>query len=98
MTDSSDRVELPVACSLGPDDGPARLRRWQRLADTANPVALRDGPQLKVRFEPSPGVREEFETLAAAEAECCSFVSWSVVQDGAAPVLLLTADRYAADM
>jgi hypothetical protein len=92
VTDSPDRVDLPLACNLGPHDGPARLRRWQHLADTANPIAVRDGPQLKVRYEPVPGVHEELEALAAAEAECCSFVSWSVAQDGAAPLLLVTAD------
>lgn len=97
MTDSVDRVDLPVACNLGPDDGPARLRRWQQLADTANPIALRDGPNLEVRYEPAPGVQEELEALAAAEAECCSFVSWSVTQDGAAPVLLVAADPDTSD-
>jgi hypothetical protein len=75
MTDSPDRFDLPVACRLGPDDGPARLRRWRQWADTANPIAPRSGPQLKVRYEPGPGVHEELAALAAAEAECCSFVS-----------------------
>ena len=92
MTDSADHIDLPVACNLGPGDGPARLRRWQQLAATARPVALRDGPQLEVRYEPGPGVREALEALAAAEAECCSFVGWSVTQDGAIPVLQVTAD------
>lgn len=92
MTDSADRVDLPVACNLGPDDGPARSRRWQQLAETAKPAARRDGPQLMVRYQPGPGVQEELEALAAAEAECCSFVSWSVTRDGVAPVLLVSAD------
>jgi hypothetical protein len=58
----------------------------------ASPIALRDGPKLKALYEPGPGVREELEALAAAEAECCSFVSWSATQDGAAPVMLVAAD------
>lgn len=85
-------MDLPAACNLGPDDGLARLRRWQHLADTANPIAVRAGSQLKVRYEPGPGVQEELEALAAAEAECCSFVGWSVTLDGAVPVLLVTGE------
>lgn len=81
-----------MACRLGPDDGAARLRRWQHLADAAKPVARRDGPRLTVRYEPGPGVQEELEALAAAEAECCPFVDWSVTQDGAVPILLVDAD------
>lgn len=97
MTDSADRDVLPVACNLGPDDGPARLRRWQLLADRANPIALLDGPRLEVRYEPGPGVREELEALAAAEAECCSFLRWCVTQDGAASLLLVAADPETPD-
>jgi hypothetical protein len=97
VNDSGDHIDLPVACSLGPDAGPARLRRWQRLADAARPVARRDGPRLEVRYEPGPGVREELEALAAAEAECCSFVGWSVTQDGDVPVLQVTADPHTPD-
>ena len=37
VADSADRGDVPVACNLRPDDGSARLRRWQQLADTANP-------------------------------------------------------------
>ena len=92
MTGPDDRVDLPLECRLGSDDGPARLRRWRELADTANPVALRDGPRLEVRYEPGPRVRAELEALAAAEAECCSFVSWRVTQDGVVPVLVVAAD------
>lgn len=89
---SADRTELPLACTLGPDDGSARLRRWQHLADTANPSSRRDGHQLEVHYQPGPGVREELEALAAAEAQCCSFVAWSVTQDGDHPILRVTAE------
>lgn len=97
MTDSADPIDLPLVCNLAVADGPARLRRWQRLADTASPIASRDGPQLEVRYQPQPHVREELEALAAAEAECCAFVSWSVTQDGAIPVLRVTADPKTPD-
>jgi MerR family copper efflux transcriptional regulator len=95
--DAGAAAELPVACTLGPDDGAARMDRWQRLADTATPSARRAEHQLEVRYQPGPGVREELQALAAAEAKCCSFVAWAVTQDGDHPVLHVTADPQTPD-
>lgn len=67
------------------------------MADTANPIARRAGPQLTVRYEPGPRVQEELAELAAAEAECCSFVGWNVTIDGGVPVLVVTAEPDAPD-
>ncbi len=86
------RIQLPIACTLGPDDGPARLRRWQAVADKGHPVAQRRGHRLEVRYQPEAGVRDELEALAAAERQCCKFVAWDVIQDGQHPVLRVTAD------
>ena len=86
------RTGLPVACTLGPDDGSARLRRWQALAEKGGPSARRSGHRLEVSYQAEPGVRDELEALAAAERECCSFVAWEVSQDGDLPVLRVTAD------
>ncbi len=93
MDDSglTGRVELPVACTLGPDDRSARMRRWQRLSDVAVPVARRAGPLLEVRYQAGHGVRDELEALAEAEQECCSFVAWTVIDDGGHPVLRVEA-------
>ncbi len=95
--DVGAEADLPVACTLGPDDGAARMDRWQRLADTATPSARRAEHQLEVRYQPGPGVREELQALAAAEAKCCSFVAWAVTQDGDHPVLHVTADPQTPD-
>lgn len=97
MSTPGSRAELPLACTLGPNDGSARLRRWQHLADAASPSARRDGHRLEVRYHAGPGVREELEALAVAEAECCSFVSWTVTQDGDHTVLHVTAQRDTPD-
>ncbi len=93
----ADAGVLPVACTLGPSDGAARLARWQRPADTAAPSARRRGRELVVRYEARRGVREELEALAAAEAECCSFVTWTVDQDGNHAVLRVIADQRRPD-
>jgi hypothetical protein len=89
--------ELPVACTLGADDGAIRLRRWQRLADTAGPRASRTAHRLEVRYLPGPGVREELEALAAAEASCCAFVTWTVTDEDGAAVLHVAADPSSPD-
>ncbi len=84
--------ETPVACTLSANDGPARMRRWQALSEKGRPSARRIARRLEVRYQPEPGVRDELEALAAAERKCCSFVSWSVSQDGGHPVLHVVAD------
>lgn len=85
-------TELPLACTLGSDDGPARMRRWQALADKGRPTARRSGHRLEVRYQPEAGVRDELQSLAAAERQCCKFVAWDVIQDAAHAVLVVTAD------
>lgn len=67
------------------------MRRWKQLTERATPTARRTGRELEVRFQPWPGVREELEALAAAEAQCCAFAAWNVVLDGGQPVLRITA-------
>ena len=90
-------AKLPVACTLGPDDGRARMRRWQALAKKGRPSARRSDHRLEVRYQPEPGVRDELDALAAAERQCCAFVAWDVSQDGHYPVLYVTADPSAPD-
>jgi hypothetical protein len=82
---------LPLACTLGPDDGAARLRRWQILAEKSPPRAQRSGNMLEVRWQLQAGVKDELEALAAAERQCCSFVSWGVTSEGVDVVLRVTA-------
>ena len=88
-----DRVDLPVACTLGLEDGAERMRRWKQLGERATPTGRRSGRELEVRFQPGPGVQEELEALAAAEAQCCAFVAWTVLLDGGQPVLRVTAPK-----
>ena len=82
---------LPLACTLGPDDGRSRMLRWQRLHEAAGPVAHLDAGRLEVRYQPGPGVRAELADLAAAEQTCCSFATWSVSEVEGQPVLHVVA-------
>jgi len=95
--ETGSRAEMPLACTLSAQDGSARMRRWQALAEKGRPSARRSGHRLEVRYRPEPGVREELEALAAAERECCSFVAWNVSEDGRHPVLVVAADPSAPE-
>jgi hypothetical protein len=84
-------TDLPLACTLGPIDGAGRSRRWRQLAAEAAPVARRTEGRLEVRYQPGPGVLAELAALAAAEAECCSFVDWAVTEQAGDPTLIVSA-------
>jgi hypothetical protein len=93
--ESADRpevVQLPIACTLGPDDGAARMQRWEALSAKARPSARRSGHLLEVRYRPEPGIHEELQALAAAERQCCSFADWKVTQEQDHVVLHIRAD------
>jgi len=85
-------VELPVACTLGPDDGAARLRRWRALAARCPPRVARAAGQLELRWRLDLDAARELDALATAERECCGFASWTVIRDGADTILRVTAD------
>jgi hypothetical protein len=91
------RSELPIACTLGPDDGPARLRRWRAVAEHGQPEASRDGRTLEVRYRSVAGIAPELADLAAAEQQCCSFVTWTVTQEPDQVVLRVVADEDTPD-
>jgi hypothetical protein len=66
---SNGRTLLPLACTLGADDGAAQLDRWRALAARGRPVARRDGHRLEVRFESVPGMVDELRALVATEQQ-----------------------------
>lgn len=84
-------AELPVACTLGVNDGPARLQRWQHLHQEAAPTIQLAYGGLEVRYQPGSGVMDQLQALVADERECCAFVSWAVTEEGGKPVLRVTA-------
>ena len=81
---------LPLACTLGADDGRSRLQRWQRLNGRATPTARLHGGELEIRYQPEVGVHEELTELAAAEQACCAFAQWRVTTVDDHPTLQVT--------
>jgi hypothetical protein len=90
---SSERVDLPVACTLGLKDGEERMRRWRRLFERTTPIARQTDREIEVKFQPGDGVHEELLALAAAEQHCCAFVAWNVVLEAGKPVLRVVAPQ-----
>lgn len=86
------QIELPVACTLGVGDGVARMRRWQALAKEAPPRARRTDNRLHVRWHLDADGATELDVLAAAERECCPFLSWTVTRAGTDSILTVVAD------
>ena len=86
-SEHAQRTELPLACTIKPDDDPARLVRWKALQESAAPAIRLLNGQLEVRYRSAPGVQEELQDLADAEQVCCSFVAWVVSNDHGQPVL-----------
>jgi MerR family copper efflux transcriptional regulator len=84
-------AELPIACTLGLDDGAGRMQRWRALSAQGHPSARRDADRLIVRYRNEQGVREELDALAAAERQCCSFADWKVAQEGGHVVLRIAS-------
>lgn len=92
MSDDMRRPDqLPVACTLGPADGAARVARWQALSKTRLDVRHEPG-EVVVLYESRRAVHEELESLVAAERECCGFAEWEVTRDSENVVLRIRAD------
>jgi len=90
-SDGAQHGELPVACTLGASDGPARLQRWQHLHQIAAPTTQLTDGELEVRYQPGPEVLAELQDLVAEERVCCAFVRWAVTEDSGQPVRCVTA-------
>lgn len=88
---AAQNAELPVACTLGASDGPARLQRWKRLHRIAALTAQLINGELEVRYQAGPEVLAELQDLVTAQRVCCAFVSWAVTQDSGQPILRVTA-------
>ena len=96
-TDHVNRTEIPLACTLGSDDGATRLARWRALHELANPVARFEDGELEVRYRSLRGVLEELESLASAEQICCSFVTWAVRDDDGQAILQVISPANSPD-
>jgi hypothetical protein len=61
----------PIACTLGPEQRPARLAAIAALGRDALMGAGADGT---LRFRNDPAIRTRLAAIVAAEARCCPFL------------------------
>ena len=92
MVDAGERPSLPIACTLGPSDGAARIEQWQMLLASHRVGRSRGEGYLEVRFRNDEEVAGELDRLVVAERDCCSFVDWSLAARDGELVLTITGD------
>jgi len=68
----------PVACSLTRAGLADQTDRWQRLAARALTGHAQTADGLRLGFRPEPGAEQELRALAAVEAGCCPWATWTV--------------------
>lgn len=81
-TDPGERPLLPVACTLGPDDGSTRLKEWRQIASGASTGRHQRPGRLTLTFRNDPPVATELARLVEAERICCSFLGWALTHVG----------------
>ena len=84
-------TDLPIACSLNETELPARLAEMRALGHDALLSARRVGPRAVLRFTADPGIRARVETIVAAEARCCAFLTMRISTDPDAIALTIEA-------
>lgn len=68
----------PVACSLTRAGLAEQAGRWERLAARALTGQEKTADGVRLSFRPERGTERELRALAAVEAECCSWATWTV--------------------
>jgi hypothetical protein len=73
---------IPISCSLSASDLEDRLAEIRKLGSSALISAEVKGVQATLRLRADEGVEGRLQAIAAAEAECCSFLTLRVVRSG----------------
>ncbi len=88
-------ADPPLPCTLGSDQIPDRLARWQAMGDHA--VARTTTPAGAVRGEfDDPDILDELARLTVAEQGCCAFFSFTITVDARGVGLEVRAPEAAA--
>ena len=80
----------PIACTLGADTVPDRLREWQAVLDRVEERrATAQG--VRLRLPRDPELLAATAGVAAREVDCCSFFTFTLALDADAAWLTITA-------
>jgi hypothetical protein len=83
--------ELPIACSLSATDLPRRLAEMSALGRVALVDARTESRRAQLYFSAGAGIRERVQAVAAAESQCCAFLTMRVSDEPDAVVLTIDA-------
>lgn len=86
------RGALPVACTLTPGAGAARLTAWSQFNDDYLLGMTRAAGSMTLHYAKDDDAIMRLAELARAEQSCCTFADWAI--DTGQPDLLL---RVSAD-
>ena len=81
--------EPPVACTLGPEDVPARIAEWREVLGSVTAREPISGGLRLVLSEGAPVSR--IADLTVAEQQCCAFFSFALTVDRRGVALEVTA-------
>jgi hypothetical protein len=96
--DPGDRELLPVACTLGAEDGTQRVQDWRTVVQGLGAGSRREPGHITLHFRDAPDVEGELTRLVDAERGCCAFLGWDLARtdDGWAVRISGTDDELAA--
>ena len=86
----------PVACTLGADDIPDRLARWQAILGRSVSRSTTPDGALRLAFD-EPAILDELGPMTVAEQQCCAFFSFTITVDTRGVGLEVRAPEAAAD-
>ena len=92
----TERVEMPLACSLGAAEQVEREEEIRGLFERALTGRRREPRSLELRFRGEEGVEEAVRDLARRERECCPFLEIAVAERGGEVVVRVSAPDPAA--
>lgn len=84
-------ADKPVACSLGAGGLEQRLAAIAEVGADSLIDRSAEGGRHLLRFRSDTTTRRRLEDIVAAEAECCSFLDLSLVEEGNELVLSIAA-------
>ena len=88
-------IELPIACTLPPDQMADRVRFIEALAADGliGQEPIEGG--VRSRFAGAPDVERRLRELVAAEQRCCAFLRFEIAREGDVLVLDVTGSQEA---
>jgi hypothetical protein len=79
--------DLPIACTLTPDDMTARLALIDALVADGLLDRTPTDTGLRVRLRDTPEIEQRTRALVAAEAACCAFLHFDLGRENGVLVL-----------